>query len=387
MDNFIYYNPCKIYFGKGEIVKLKTAIAQHKKILMLYGGGSIKRNGIYEKVCDTLKSHYFLEFGGIEVNPEYKTCMSVVNFIKENDLDFILAVGGGSVIDAAKFIAVACKYSGNDPWDIISKELDVKEALPIGSVLTLAATGSEMNANSVISRSELKQKSSFCHDKMFPQFSILDPEFTYTLPKKQIANGVVDAFVHVMEQYLTYPQKALLNDRFAEGILLTLIECGPKLLKDPKDYNAYANFMWSTSLALNTLISKGVVTDWATHIIGHQLTAIHGLDHAQTLAIILPHIMQYKRKEKSAKLIQYAERVWQIDKNLSIEQKINLAITKTINFFEQIGNPVKISAYNLTESTNINQIIANLQAKNYTALGENQDIKLTDVRKILEMSE
>ncbi len=384
MDNFIYYNPTCIFFGKGEIKQLATAIDRKLKVLLVYGGGSIKVNRVYDQVMNALKAHQVFEFSGIEPNPEYETCMKVVEYIHVNNVDFILAVGGGSVIDAVKFIVAAAKFKG-DPWDILAKNADITEALPFGSVLTLPATGSEMNNNSVISRRAFNKKLFFSHDKVYPVFSILDPETTYTLPSRQVANGIVDAFVHVMEQYLTYPQNAPLQDRFAEGILQTLIEEGQKVLINPHNYDVRANIMWAAALALNTLIEKGVKTDWATHMIGHELTAIYGLDHAQTLAIILPSVMKYKRDKKADKLVQYAERVWGVDKALSSEQKINLGIEKTRAFFEKMGNPTTISAYSLSKGK-FDAIIENLRQNGRFQLGERQDITLEDSRKILEMS-
>ena len=384
MENFIYYNPTRIYFGKGQITQLSDAIAKNQKVLIIYGGGSIKKNGVYDQVRQALAHHQVIEFSGIEPNPEYNTCLKAVELIKKEKVDFILSVGGGSVIDATKFIVAAVKFNG-DPWDILTKNTDIKEALPFGCVLTLPATGSEMNTGAVISRRALNKKLNFAHEKVYPVFSVLDPETTYTLPARQVANGVVDAFTHVMEQYLTYPQNAPLQDRFAEGILSTLIEEGQKVLVDPENYAVRANIMWAAGLALNTLISKGVKPDWATHMIGHELTAHYGLDHAQTLAIILPSVMEYKKETKKEKLIQYAERVWHADTNLSDEEKIKLAIDQTRAFFEKMGNPTKISQYQLNDDK-FTAIIDNLKDNGLIALGEHADITPEDSLKILTMS-
>ncbi|WHN65944.1 iron-containing alcohol dehydrogenase [Cysteiniphilum sp. QT6929] len=384
MENFIYYNPTRIYFGQGQITQLSHAITKDQKVLLIYGGGSIKQNGVYDQVKTALANHQVTEFSGIEPNPEYETCLKAVELIKQNNIDFVLAVGGGSVIDATKFIVAAAKFKG-DAWNILAKHADITDAVPFGCVLTLPATGSEMNSGSVISRRALNKKLAFMHEKVFPVFSILDPETTYTLPARQVANGVVDAFVHVMEQYLTYPQNAQLQDRFAEGILSTLIEEGEKVLTHPHDYDVRANIMWAATLALNTLISQGVKTDWATHMIGHELTAFYGLDHAQTLAIILPSIMEYKKDKKQAKLIQYAERVWQVEKTLDAETKVQIAIEKTRAFFEKMGNPTKISAYQLSQDK-FDDIINNLKDNGLTALGEHADITPEDSLKILQMS-
>lgn len=384
MQNFEYYNPVKIFFGKGEIAKLSEAISKDDKVLMIYGGGSIKKNGVYQQVKDALVSHNVHEFSGIEPNPEYETCMKAVKYIKENDINFILAVGGGSVIDATKFIAAASKFEG-DAWDILAKGAEVKDAVAFGTVLTIPATGSEMNCGSVISRREIDKKLAFMSEKVFPKFSVLDPEVTYTLPARQVANGVVDAFVHVMEQYLTFPQNAPLQDRFAEGILQTLMEEGEKVINNPNDYNVRANIMWSATMALNSLISRGVAMDWSTHMIGHELTTFYGLDHAQTLAIVLPSIMQHKRDKKGDKIAQYAERVLGVSSSLSKDEKIDLAIIKTIEFFEKVGNPTKLSSYKFG-SEHFDKVISSLEANGMVALGENQDITLQDSRQILEMS-
>lgn len=335
-------------------------------------------------IKSALQNHVIEEFSGIEPNPEFDTCMKTVRYIKENNIDFLLAIGGGSVIDATKFISAASKFDG-DPWDILSKGAEIKDAIEFGTVLTIPATGSEMNPGSVISRAKLKKKLAFMHEKVFPKFSILDPEVTYTLPVRQVANGVVDAFVHVMEQYLTYPQNAPLQDRFAEGILQTLIEEGQKVTTNPKDYNVRANIMWCATMALNSLISRGVAQDWTTHMIGHELTTFYGLDHAQTLAIILPNVMQYKRQSKGDKIAQYAERVWGVSSSLTKDEKIDIAIAKTVDFFEKVGNPTKLSSYSFG-SEYFDKIIASLETNNMTGLGENQDISLQDSRKILEMS-
>ncbi|NQU84519.1 MAG: iron-containing alcohol dehydrogenase, partial [Mariniphaga sp.] len=284
MYNFEYKNPVKIIFGKGTIPQVANELPKEAKILMTYGGGSIKKNGVYDQVKKALKSFDLLEFGGIEANPHYETCMKVVDLIKAEKVNFLLSVGGGSVLDATKFIAAAVKYEGDDAWDILAKGAEVKEAMPLADVLTLPATGSEMNGNSVISRVSTQEKLAFGSPKVMPVFSILDPETIFSLPDRQVANGVVDAFVHVIEQYLTFPVNSPIQDRFAESILKTLVEEGPKILSNRTDYDSAANFMWSATVALNGLIGSGVPQDWATHMIGHELTAYHGIDHARTLA-------------------------------------------------------------------------------------------------------
>jgi NADP-dependent alcohol dehydrogenase len=321
------------------------------------------------------------EFAGIEPNPEYATCMKAVEIIKEKSIDFVLAVGGGSVIDGSKFIVAAAKFEG-EPWDIMAKSAEIKETMPLGVVLTLPATGSEMNFYFVVSRRETGDKLACANEKVFPQFSILDPSVTYTLPTRQVSNGVVDAFTHTMEQYLTYPVNAPLQDRFAEGLLHTLIEEGPKTVANPEDYDARANMMWCATLALNTLICSGVPQDWATHMIGHEITAMHGLDHAQTLAIVLPRMMDYKRAAKREKLLQYAERIWNITEG-DEESRIDQAIAKTKDFFERVGVKTNFNDYGVTPDT-VPALIAKLEEHGMTAIGERQDVTLADSQKVLE---
>ena len=383
MNNFSLYNPVKIHFGEGQIKQLSTEIPKDAKVLISYGGGSIKANAVYQQVIDALQGHAYIEFSGIEPNPEYETCMKAVALIKKEKIDFVLAVGGGSIIDATKFIVAAVDYEGKDPWDILAKGAEVTSAIPYGTVLTLPATGSEMNAGSVISRREFGDKLAFDSPHVFPKFSILDPVTTYTLPIRQVTNGIVDAFVHVLEQYLTYPANAPIQDRFAEGILLTLIEEGPKALENPKDYDARANIMWCATMALNGLINQGVPQDWATHMIGHELTAMYGLDHAQTLAIVLPNIINYKRDKKEAKLLQYAERVWNITKG-NTNERIDAAIEKTRAFFEAMGAKTKLSGYDV-DTSKLPDIVSALERHNMVALGEHKDIAISDSKKILEM--
>ena len=341
MYNFEYQNPVKVIFGKGEIAKVGKNIPEGSKILITYGGGSIFKNGVYDQVKESIKGFEVLEFGGIEPNPHYETLMKAVEIVRKENISFLLSVGGGSVIDGTKFIAAAACYEGTDPWDILSKRAPVKAAVPHGAVLTLPATGSEMNAGAVITRVETKEKLAFGSPKVMPLFSVLDPETIYSLPEKQIANGIVDAFVHVIEQYLTFPVNSPIQDRFAESILKTLIEEGPKVIADKTNYDAAANFMWSATMALNGLIGAGVPQDWATHMIGHELTAFHGIDHARTLAIVLPGVMKIEREQKKAKLLQYGERVWGILDGTD-EERINQTIAKTVAFFESLGVQTKL---------------------------------------------
>jgi NADP-dependent alcohol dehydrogenase len=383
MYNFEYKNPVKIIFGKESIPKVTREIPANSRILMTYGGGSIKSNNVYDQVKNALKNFELLEFGGIEPNPHYETCMKAIEMVKNKKIDFLLSVGGGSVLDATKFIAAGALYSGDDPWDFLAQRyvVEVEKAVPIGAVLTLPATGSEMNGTAVITRVSTQEKMAFASPKVMPQFSVLDPECVFTLPNRQVANGVADAFVHVVEQYITFPVNAPLQDRFAEGILLTLIEEGPKVLANRNDYDAAANFMWSATLALNGLISAGVPQDWATHMIGHELTAFHGIDHARTLAIVLPGIMHIKRRSKKEKLLQYGQRIWGISEGTD-EQRIDKAIDKTVEFFNSLGIPCTLPEYDVPAAT-IGKITERFRKRD-SKLGEKKDIDYREVETILE---
>ncbi|WP_167619237.1 iron-containing alcohol dehydrogenase [Maribellus sediminis] len=381
MYNFEYKNPVKIIFGKGTIPSVANEVPKGAKILMTYGGGSIKRTGVYDQVKNALKDCELVEFSGIEPNPHYETCMKAVEVVKAENIDFLLAVGGGSVLDATKFIAAAALYEGDDPWDILAKGAQVKEALPLADVLTLPATGSEMNGNSVITKAATQEKKAFGSPLVMPQFSILDPECVFTLPDKQVANGVVDAFVHVMEQYLTFNVNAPLQDRLAEGILLTLVEEGPKVLADRKDYTAAANFMWSATMALNGLIAVGVPQDWGTHLIGHELTAFHGIDHGRTLAIVLPGMMNLKRENKKDKLLQFGERIWGISDGTT-DERIDATIAKTVEFFESLGVPTTLPEYDVPAST-IDRITLRFKESGMK-FGEKGDIDYQGVEAILK---
>ncbi len=384
MLDFNFENPTQILFGKGKIAEIGGKIPTKSRVLITYGGGSVKKSGTLDEVLAALSGHTVFEFGGIEPNPSYETLMKAVDMVHANSIDFLLAVGGGSVIDGTKFIAAAAVFEG-EPWDILVKHGEgVKKALPFGSVLTLPATGSEMNNGAVVTRKSLQAKLAFLSKFVFPRFSVLDPEKTYTLPPRQISNGVVDAFVHVVEQYLTYPVNGKVQDRFAEGLLLTLIEEGPKALKDPQDYEVRSNLMWVATLALNGLIGAGVPQDWATHMIGHEITAAHGLDHAQTLAVVLPHLLTVCKENKREKLLQYAERVWGI-KDGDSDQRIDAAIEQTRNFFEQMQVKTHLSDYGIGKDS-IPHLLEQLQLHGMTSLGEQEEITLDVSQKILECS-
>ncbi len=381
MYNFEYQNPVKIIFGKGEIKKVGANIPQGSKIMLTYGGGSIFKNGVYNQVKASIEGFDVIEFGGIEPNPHYETLMKAVDVVKKENITFLLSVGGGSVIDGTKFIAAAACFKNGDPWDILSKRAPVEDAIPHGTVLTLPATGSEMNSGSVVTRISTTEKLSFMSPKVMPLFSVLDPEVIFSLPEKQIANGIVDAFVHVIEQYLTFPVNAPIQDRFAESILKTLIEEGPKVLANKTDYDAAANFMWSATMALNGLIGAGVPQDWATHMIGHELTAYHGIDHARTLAIVLPGVMHIKRKQKKDKILQLGERVWGILDGTD-DEKIDETISRTVKFFESVGIQTKLSDYSVPVET-IETICTRFEKRKYK-VGEKADIGPNEIRMILE---
>ncbi|WP_100914422.1 iron-containing alcohol dehydrogenase [Pseudoalteromonas spongiae] len=380
---FSFINPTKIIFGQGQIANIQHEIPQSAKVLVIYGGGSIKQNGIYQQVTDALSEHQVFEFSGIEPNPSYETAMRAVAKIKEHNIDYLLAVGGGSVIDGTKFIAAAAKFDG-EPWDILAKAAEVTDALPIGVVLTLPATGSESNSYSVVSKLDTNDKLPFASEKVQPKFAVLDAQVTKTLPERQLANGVLDAFVHVMEQYLTFDHGAKVQDRFAEGLLHTLIEDGPRVFAEPDNMMVRENLMWSATMALNGLIGAGVPQDWSTHMLGHEVTALYGLDHAQTLAIVLPRMMNAMRQQKEAKLLQYAERIWGIteqDKNLAIDQ----AIEKTEAFFHSVNMPTRLSDYQLDEKV-ADAVVEQLERHGMTELGESQQVTLDISRAVLKAS-
>ncbi|PXV63142.1 NADP-dependent alcohol dehydrogenase [Dysgonomonas alginatilytica] len=381
MNNFSFVNPVKIIFGKDTIKDLTKEIPADSKVLIIYGGGSIKSNGVYDQVTKALTSFEWFEYSGIEANPHYETCMEVVSYIKENNIDYLLAVGGGSVVDATKFIAAAACFEGNDPWDILSKHAKIKAAIPFGVVLTLSATGSEMNAGAVITKSATQDKLAFGSPHVYPKFSILDPEVTYSLPPRQVSNGIADAFVHVIEQYLTYPLRAMIQDKFAEAILTTLTIEGPKALATPNDYDVRANLMWASTWALNGWIGCGVPEDWATHQIGHELTALYGLDHAQTLAIVLPGVMTILKEQKAEKILQLGQEVFGIYNNLSREERIENTIKAVENFFEEIHIKTHLSDYGLNKDS-IDKVCSKLQGRGWT-LGEKSNITPDIVREIL----
>ena len=383
MNNFTFLNPTRILFGQGRIADIAREIPANARVLITYGGGSVVKTGTLAEVKAALAGYTVIEFGGIEPNPTYETLMQAVELARREKIDFLLAVGGGSVIDGTKFIAAAIPFAG-EPWDILAKRAPVKSTIAFGSVLTLPATGSEMNNGAVITRRASNDKLAFSNSRLYPRFSVLDPAKTFTLPPRQIANGVVDAFVHITEQYLTYPVDAKVQDRFAEGLLLTLIEEGPKALQEPENYAVRANIMWTATLALNGLIGAGVPNDWATHMLGHELTALHGLDHAQTLAVVLPAMLQVRREEKREKLLQYAERVWGL-RDGDTDSRIDQAIAKTRQFFESMQVPTRLSGYGIAKDA-IPALLAQLERHGMVKLGEHQNVDLDRSKQVFELA-
>ncbi|MGK5055034.1 iron-containing alcohol dehydrogenase [Janthinobacterium sp. RB2P8] len=382
MKNFEFHNPTRIVFGLDTVTKLSALVPHDARVLIMYGGASAEKTGTLAEVRAALGQRTVQEFGGIEPNPSYETLMRAVAQVRGDKLDFLLAVGGGSVIDGTKFVAAAALYDG-EPWEIAERGgANVRQALPFGTVLTLPATGSEMNNGGVVTKKATHDKLSFRSPLLYPQFSVLDPSKTFTLPARQVANGLVDAFVHTTEQYLTYPAQAKVQDRFAEGLLQTLVEIAPQAIAAPDDYDTRANLMWTATLALNGLIGAGVPQDWATHMIGHELTALYDIDHARTLALVLPALLDVQREQKRGKLLQYGERVWSITEG-SNDERITAAIARTRAFFEDLGLPTRLSAYQLGQEA-VEAVLKQLAAHDMTSLGEHRDIDLARSRRILE---
>ena len=381
MENFTFHNPTRIHFGKGQIEKIREELPAGAKVLLLAGGGSIKANGVYDGVKAALGDRTVHEHWGVEANPDFDTLMPAVEICRREKIEWVLAVGGGSVVDGAKFVCAAVNYDG-DPWNlVVDFGSSITSALPLGVVLTLPATGSEANSASVISRRSLKAKLAFMNPNVFPVFSVLDPETTFTLPPRQVANGIGDAFCHVVEQYLTYPAGAAVQDQFAESIFRVLIEEGPKTLAEPTNYEARANLVWAATCALQGVVGAGVPQDWSTHTIGHELTALHGIDHARTLAIVLPSLLETQRQTKGAKLLQFAERVWGIQEG-DDEARITAAIAKTREFYESIGIPTRLQDYEVP--IEVAAIVADrLRGRGMDAIGEHGDLTPERIEAIL----
>lgn len=384
MNNFEFYGPTRVLFGKGMIEKLPELIDKNLKVLMLYGGGSIKKNGVYDQVKEALKDYQLYEFGGIEPNPKYETCMKAVDLIKKEGIDFLLSVGGGSTLDSTKFIAAAAKYNvEQDPYDAIVRTdgQNIVDALPLADVITLPATGSEMNNGAVISRLSTNEKLAFHNEKVFPKFSIIDPEVTFTLPEKQTVNGIVDTFVHTMEQYCTYDVNTPLQDLWALGLLRTLIEEAPKVLKNPEDYEARANIFWCATCGLNYWMAMGVVQDWSTHMIGHELTAFYGIDHGQSLAIVMPRLLKNQLENKKQKLAKLAREVFCISET-DDEKAALIAIDKIEEFFNSIGMKTKLADYGI-DANEAAQKVKDRFNERGTLIGERKAINADTAYDIL----
>ena len=380
MKNFIFCNSTKLIFGKGSISSLATEIPLDKKVMIVFGGGSVRKNGVYEQVKCAMSKHVCVEFWGIEPNPTVDIIRKAVDLGKKNGIDFLLSVGGGSVLDATKLIAASIPYDG-DPWNLVINSKLINYALPFCDVMTLPATGSEMNTGAVISNLETQEK--FPFNFSYPKFSILDPETTYSLPSYQIACGIADTFVHVMEQYLTFPNQSLLMDRWAEGILQVLVEIAPKIKENKKDYDLMSNFMLSATMGLNGFIAMGVEQDWSTHMIGHELTALHGITHGQSLAIVFPATMRRLKEQKEGKILQYGERIWKITTGTN-EEKVMEIIQKTEDFFRSLGLVTKLHEVGITDTT-IMEVERRFNARN-VAFGECHNVTGTVAREILELA-
>lgn len=379
MNNFKFKNPTELIFGQGMIKELPKRVPAGVPVLVTFGGGSVRHNGVYEAVKEALSGYNMVEFWGIESNPKIETLRRAVALGKEHNCQFVLAVGGGSVIDGSKLIAAAIPYDG-EPWDLVLKGYSRDTILPLGTVLTIPATGSEMNSGAVISREETKEKLVFRGN--FPVFSVLDPEVTFSLPPYQIACGLADSFVHVMEQYMTTPGQSRLMDRWAESVLLTIIEIAPLIRQKPHDYDLMADFMLSATMALNGFIALGVTQDWATHMIGHEITALTGLTHGHTLAIILPGTLRVQGHDhKRDKMLQYAERVWHITAG-SEEERIDEAIRRTEEFFREIGLKTRLEEMHI--GTNVIDEVERRFVERGVAYGEALDVDGPMARRILE---
>ncbi len=382
MNNFEYCNPVRIVFGKGTIARISDLIPQGSKVLMVYGGGSIKKNGVYDQVKAALKGFDVVEFGGVEPNPQYSTLMKAVTIVQEENVTFILSVGGGSTLDGSKFIAAAAKYEGDDPWDILEKGAAVNDAVPLADVITLPATGSEMNCLAVISKKETTEKLAFGSPLVFPKFSIIDPTVTFTLPLRQIANGVADTFVHVIEQYVTHSVNSPLQDRQAEALLLALLDEAPKVFTAPDDYDVRANLFWMATQALNGWLNVGVAQCWATHNIGHELTARVGVDHGRSLALVLPGVWRHQRKEKGERIAQLGRRVFQIDEP-NLDKAIDATIAATIMFFQSLGINATKKEYGVTDE--IIKAIADLVDSRGVKFGDRKNIGGKEIIEILNL--
>lgn len=383
MFNFTFHNPTRIIFGKDAMGRIAGEIPRDAKVMITYGAMSARKYGVLDEVVSALAGFDITEFGGIEANPEYETLMQGIALARKKNINFLLAIGGGSVIDGTKFMAAAIPFN-NEPFLLLeNKGADIRRALPVGAVVTLPASGSEMNNRAIISRKSVRLKRAIMNDCLFPRFAALDPTKTFTLPVRQIGNGVVDTFVHVLEQYLTYPVNGKVQDRLSEGLLLLLTEEGPKALVDPKNYDVRANLMWAATLGLNGLIGAGVPQDWAAHRAGYELTVLYGLDHAQTLAVLVPAMLKVRAESKKQKLLQYGERIWGISSGTEAT-RIDTTIDRTRAFFESMGLPTRLRGYGI-ETVDTDLVIKLLEAHGLSNMGENNDVTPNVMREILKL--
>lgn len=386
MNSFRFYNPTKLIFSRDGVDQLGSLAAGYgKSVLLVYGGGSIKKTGLYDKVTEQLHGTGAAvhELAGIEPNPRLSTVHKGIELCRRHGVTFILAVGGGSVIDAAKAIAVGVPYEG-DVWDFCMRRATIEKALPLGTILTLSATGSEMNGNAVITNWEENQKRSFGSIHAFPQFSILDPALTFTVPANQTANGIVDMMSHVFEQYFSKTTDTPLQERLCESILQTVIENGPIAVREPDNYDARANLMLCGTYALNGgMISVGVENDWASHAIEHEISAIYDIAHGAGLAIVFPNWMKYVYKERIERFVQYAERVWGIERAGRSDEETALAgIEATRAFFTSVGAPARLADVGVGADS-LDRMAE--EAVRFGPIGSFKKLSQDDVRAILEM--
>jgi NADP-dependent alcohol dehydrogenase len=383
MLNFIFQNPTKVIFGRDAISRISGEVPRDARVMVVCGAQSARKYGVLDEVLAALAGFDITEFGGIGPNPEYDTLACGITLAREKKIGFLLAIGGGSVIDGTKFMAAAIPFSG-EPYLLLENKGDaIRRALPLGAVLTLSASGSEMNNRAIISRRAVNWKRAIMNDFLFPRFAVLDPTKTFTLPPVEIGNGVVDTFVHVLEQYLTYPVQGKVQDRLAEGLLLSLIEEGPKALAEPENYDVRANLMWASTLALNGLIGAGVPQDWAAHRAGYELTVLYGLAHAQTLAVLVPAMLKVRSAGKKQKLLQYGERVWGVSSGTEAS-RINAAIDRTRVFFETMGLPTRLEDYGI-KKVDADRVVELLAEHGLTQMGESGDVTPDTIREILAL--
>ncbi|CAF1741121.1 iron-containing alcohol dehydrogenase [Bacillus subtilis] len=389
MENFTYYNPTKLIFGKGQLEQLRKELKRYgKNVLLVYGGGSIKRNGLYDQVTGILKEEGAVvhELSGVEPNPRLATVKKGIDLCREHDIDFLLAVGGGSVIDCTKAIAAGVKYDG-DAWDIFSKKVTAEDALPFGTVLTLAATGSEMNPDSVITNWETNEKFVWGSNVTHPRFSILDSENTFTVPENQTVYGMVDMMSHVFEQYFHNVENTPLQDRMCFAVLQTIIETAPKLLEDLENYELRETILYAGTIALNGTLQMGYFGDWASHTMEHAVSAVYDIPHAGGLAILFPNWMRYTLDTNVGRFKNLMLNMFDIDTEGKTDKEIALeGIDKLSAFWTSLGAPSRLADYNIGEEKL--ELIADIAAKEmeHGGFGNFQKLNKDDVLAILRAS-